>query len=66
MPYTSAFNGLGKTPVKVVKKRQCRVNSEENSSNATTVLDSFRRESEYDFKGKTGTVSFKYNEIVAW
>lgn len=49
-------------PVKVVKKRQCRVNSEENSSNATTVLDSFRRESEYDFKGKTGTVSFKYNE----
>ncbi len=49
-------------PVKVVKKRQCRVNSEENSSNSTTVLDSFRRKSEYDFKGKTGTVSFKYNE----
>ena len=49
-------------PVKVVKKRQCRVNSEENSSNANTVLDSFRRESEYNFKGKTGTVKFKYTE----
>ncbi len=49
-------------PVRVVKKRQCRVNTEKNSSNSTTVLDSFRRKSEYDFKGKTGTVSFKYNE----
>ena len=49
-------------PVRVVKKIQCKVNSEENSSNAATVLDVFRRNSEYDFKGKTGTVSFKYNE----
>lgn len=52
-------------PVKVVKKRQCRVNPDKNSSNATTVLDSFRRKSEYDFKGKTGTVSFKYNETYS-
>ena len=49
-------------PVKVVKKRQCRVNPEENGSNATTVLNNFRIDSEIDFKGKTGTVKFKYNE----
>ncbi len=49
-------------PIKVVKKRQCRVNSEENSSNATTVLNTFRANSEYDFKAKTGTVYFKYTE----
>ena len=50
-------------PIKVTKKRECRVNTEENGSNASTVLDTFRRNSEYDFKGKTGTVKFKYNEV---
>ena len=50
-------------PIKVTKKRECRVNPEENSSNASAVLDTFRINSEYDFKGKTGTVSFKYNEV---
>ena len=49
-------------PIKVVKKRQCKVNPDENKSNASTVLDTFRRNSEYDFKGKTGTIKFKYNE----
>ena len=52
-------------PIKVVKKRQCRVNSEENRSDATTVLNNFRVNSEYDFKGKTGTVKFRYNETYA-
>ena len=50
-------------PIKVTKKRECRVNPEENSSNASAILDTFRINSEYDFKGKTGTVSFKYNEV---
>lgn len=50
-------------PIKVTKKRECRVNTDENKSNASTVLDTFRKNSEYDFKGKTGTVSFKYNEV---
>ena len=49
-------------PVKVVKKRQCKVNSDENKSNANTVLNTFRVNSELDFKTKTGTVSFRYNE----
>ena len=49
-------------PIKVTKKRECRVNTNENSSNSSAVLDVFRKNSEYDFKGKTGTVSFKYNE----
>lgn len=49
-------------PIRVTKKRECRVNTDENKSNAATVLDVFRKNSEYDFKGKTGTVSFKYNE----
>ena len=50
-------------PIKVTKKRECRVNTEENGSNASSVLNTFRINSEYDFKGKTGTVSFKYNEV---
>lgn len=49
-------------PIKVTKKRECRVNKEENRSNASTVLDTFRRNSEYDFKSQVGTVKFKYNE----
>ena len=50
-------------PIKVTKKRECRVNTEENGSDASSVLNTFRINSEYDFKGKTGTVSFKYNEV---
>ena len=50
-------------PIKVTKKRECRVKTEENGSNPSTVLDTFRRNSEYSFKGKTGTVSFRYNEV---
>ena len=44
-------------PIKVVKKRVCRVNN-----GNTSALDAFRRKSESTFKGRTGTVSFKYNE----
>ena len=49
-------------PVKVVKKRQCKVNTDENKGNATNILNNFRIDSEYDFKGKTGQVKFRYNE----
>ena len=49
-------------PVKVVKKRQCRVNSEENNGNVTNILNNFRVNSEPSFKSKAGTVKFKYNE----
>ena len=50
-------------PVKVTKKRECRVNTEETSSNPYTLLNTYRADAEYDFKGKTGTVKFKYNEV---
>ena len=49
-------------PVKVVKKRQCRVNTSENNGNTTNILNNFRINSEYDFQANTGTVKFKYNE----
>ena len=56
----SSFPNL--KPIKVVKKRQCKVNTKENSGNVNSTLDSFRRKSEYTFKGQTGKISFKYNE----
>ena len=47
-------------PIKVVKKRVCKVNNGD-----TSALDAFRRKSESTFKGRTGTVSFKYNETYS-